>query len=750
MSATKPDNAAAIEFLRLVYPDGPWVLTAIKPDRKAIETRTFRSASEVALGEWLATHNGERNIYWSVNPPMRDLSKKAVREDIKEVTYLHVDVDPRSGEDLESERERCLALFADKLPADVPQPTVLLFSGGGYQAFWKLEQPLPIDGDVARAEDAKRYNQQLERLFGGDNCHNIDRVMRLPGTVNLPNDVKRKKGRIPALAKLVFFEPERIYALDKFTPATAVIATAASSPLARSTIGDAIRTADPDELDAWRVPDRVKVIMVQGRHPDEPKDGDDSRSAWVFDFACNMVRAGVPDERTLGVLLDPDYEISASIIEKPNAHRYAMRQIERAIEHVKLDVDFSLGENGKVKPTQHNIRVALQKLGVSLRHDIFADRQLIDGLPGFDVLSDRAINRLRLEIEARYQFLPAKEFFYDVVSDVALAQPFHPVRDYLDDQRWDGEPRIDRWLTTYGGAEDNKYTRAVGELLLIAAVRRVRQPGCKFDEMLVLECSQGTDKSSALRVLAVKPEWFTDDIPLDADAATAVEKLRNKWIAEASELNGMRKGQIEHHKSFLSRQADIARPAYGRLTVETPRQCVFIGTTNNDRYLRDETGNRRFWPVRIAAFNIAQLQRDRDQLWAEAAHYEALGRSIRLDPTLYALAAAEQEARRSDDPYVAVFREALGDHEGKLKSIDAWTVLNIPVGQRTQVQSERLGAAMRELGWERKKLRLGGPNPDWCYVKGHAKHLRRIMVERSSSGYVRVFYDGVRAEPSPF
>src|SRR5882672_3843517 len=118
-----PDNEAVLSFLKMVYPDGPWLLSAIRPDRKSIDTKTFHPESEAELRAWLQLHNGERNCYWSVNPPSRDLSKKAEREDIKEVCYFQVDIDPRAGEDLVDEQARCVALLMTKLPADVPLPT---------------------------------------------------------------------------------------------------------------------------------------------------------------------------------------------------------------------------------------------------------------------------------------------------------------------------------------------------------------------------------------------------------------------------------------------------------------------------------------------------------------------------------------------------------------------------------------------------------------------------------------------------
>ena len=332
----QPDSAAAVAFLRLFEPEGPWVLTAIAPDRRtaAPSTATFWPADEAALTRWLDQHNGRRNIYFSVNRPLRALNKKAERTDIGEVRWLHVDIDPRAGEDLAEERARALCLLTDVLPAGVPAPTAVIFSGGGYQGFWRLETPIPIGGDLARAEDAKRYNQALERAFGADNCHNVDRIMRLPGTINLPDERKARKGRVPTLATLHRFDPANTYPLARFTPAPAARAIVdgghgASAP------EEAERLADVRDLDCWGVPDRVKVIIVQGRDPDNPKDGDDSRSAWLFDAVCQLVRCDVPDSVIMAILTDPDLGISASVLDKGRgAERYAFRQIEQARDHV--------------------------------------------------------------------------------------------------------------------------------------------------------------------------------------------------------------------------------------------------------------------------------------------------------------------------------------------------------------------------------------------------------------------------------
>ena len=395
--------------------------------------------------------------------------------------------------------------------------------------------------------------------------------------------------------------------------------------------------------------------------------------------------------------------------------------------------------------------MALRHLGVKLRHDKMAVRATIEGLDGFGpALDDDAMTRLWLAIDEQFKFRPTVDFFERVLSDHARQNVFHPVIDYLDGLMWDGVARIDKWLTTYGGAEETVNTRAVGALFLMAAVRRVKKPGVKFDEMLVLESKQGKDKSTALKVLAVRDDWFTDDLPLNAEGKRVIEALSGKWIVEAGELNGMKKGSAAHLKGFLSRTHDKGRLSYDRREREVPRQCVIFGTTNDSRYLHDTTGNRRFWPVAVGVFEIDALRRDRDQLWAEAAAREAEGASIRLDKALWAAAGEAQDARRVEDPFFERLHSILGETlEGKLRAEFAWRIVGKASGMRTQADNERLGAAMRRLGFDYKQQRFGG-DPEWCYVRGDgSKHLvPEFGPDGEPKGVSAV--DVVEKDPTPF
>lgn len=388
---------------------------------------------------------------------------------------------------------------------------------------------------------------------------------------------------------------------------------------------------------------------------------------------------------------------------------------------------FDVDDNGRPFRSVENALRAVRRQGATVRYNEFAHRYELTGLAGFGLssrtsaLEDAALTRMRLTAEREWHLSYGKERWYDIVTDEGRRASYHPVCDYLAGLSWDGVPRLDTWLQTYGGAEDTDFTRAVGAITLLAAVRRVRSPGCKFDELLVLESAQGTNKSSALAVLATRDEWFSDNLPLDAESKEVIEQITGSWLVEIAELKGIG-GHIDKVKAMLSRSTDKARLSHGRLATERPRQCVFIGTTNDSAYLRDPTGNRRFWPVRVQRFDIDALKRDRDQLWAEAAKREVDGASIRLPEHLWSVAAQEQASREAVDPWADLLSSRLDGHRGKVRTDDLWEALGLgDASRRTQAHNTRLHAAMQALGWQRptgRKLRFDGSGPKSAWVKG--------------------------------
>jgi predicted P-loop ATPase len=286
---------------------------------------------------------------------------------------------------------------------------------------------------------------------------------------------------------------------------------------------------------------------------------------------------------------------------------------------------------------------------------------------------------------------------------VAQDNTFHPIRDYLDGLEWDGQPRAGLWLPRYLGAERTAYIDAVGESFLISAVARVKQPGCKADQMIVLEGGQGVGKSTTLRILG--GPWFSDELA-DVGSKDAAMQVRAAWMLEMSELDALGRREVATIKAFLSRSTDRFRPPYGRRVMEAPRQSVFAGTTNSDSYLRDETGGRRFWPVRVQRADIDALTRDRDQLWAEAVSLYRSGRRWWFeDEGLLHQAAREQEARYSGDPWDDLIRSFV-EHRSTVTVGDILeTLLHIERARWGQADQNRVARILRSLGFDRKQRR---------------------------------------------
>ena len=333
----------AIDFLKLLRPQGPWSLSAFAPDGEAKTiTETVGPETEANARHFIERWNGKRNVYFSVNPTRGVLQKKAKRTDIERVEYLHVDVDPCAGEDLETEQQRILRWLTSERPPDVPLPTAIIFSGGGYQALWKLETPIVLNGTVDQAEQAARLNKWLEKKLGGDNCHNVDRVLRLPGTLNLPNAKKRAAGRKPAMAMLVEADWTRVYPFELFGTTDEPSETASTPTSASDAVTVAISETIPalgsvDDLDRWGVPPRIKTIITEGCHPDEDTKPQSDRSRWVYDVLCGLVRCRVPDDVMFAVITDDRFKISEHVLEKPDVRAYAIKQIERAKKAVAED-----------------------------------------------------------------------------------------------------------------------------------------------------------------------------------------------------------------------------------------------------------------------------------------------------------------------------------------------------------------------------------------------------------------------------
>lgn len=330
----QPNTAEAVDFLVRYNGSEPTVLTAIVPDGGGVESATFRPTHEKErLRDWIDARQGKANLYFAVNPTLQPLNGrgvKAKKSDVRGMVAIHADLDPRIGDGIEGERERIRSIIA----SCAPPPTITIDSGGGYQLFWILNKEQPTNGSDDAAAKLEAYNKQMALDLGGDlTVANLDRIMRLPGTINIPDERKRKRGRVPVLAHLIEYHLDRIYDLARFEAAPIP-----QSPGSRSDAAKPASAIDVAELRNLleRVPTAVRTVIVHGDDPGDPYRLP-SRSEWLFYVCCELVRAGLRDEAIVAIITNPDHGISASVLDKRRPDEYGARQAQRARDVVDED-----------------------------------------------------------------------------------------------------------------------------------------------------------------------------------------------------------------------------------------------------------------------------------------------------------------------------------------------------------------------------------------------------------------------------
>ena len=381
------------------------------------------------------------------------------------------------------------------------------------------------------------------------------------------------------------------------------------------------------------------------------------------------------------------------------------------------EASLSTTKEGTPYKTFRNVLAALRALKLGLGFDVMAGRVVMEGpgltwlrrqFPGLRIaFTDAHGHAIRTALLGLWGFEPSLVAIHEGIHALAHRNPFSPVVRWLDGLEWDGVPCLESWLVDYCGAEDTPYTRAVGRLLLLGAVARARVPGIKFDPMVVLEGPQGVGKSSLLALLG--GEYYGEGIlgNLRHAEVEVSRALAGKWLIEVDEMLPADRASAQALKSFLSRTRDTVRRPYGREYEDLPRQCIFVGTTNEASYLKDSTGNRRFLPVGVGAINLDAVARDREQLFAEAdAAWRADPRpeALVLPRDLWGVAAEATEDRRIAHPWeelVAEYLEKEGLHQvrGKVLLDNA---LGIDSAKQTMADTKKLSDVMQRLGWKRK------------------------------------------------
>jgi len=373
------------------------------------------------------------------------------------------------------------------------------------------------------------------------------------------------------------------------------------------------------------------------------------------------------------------------------------------------------GGNRRIKPCVSNASLFLShdpEWAGHIRSDVFGGfTHYVPGGP-IDAPGGRWVDRHTLEawrwLESHCGLFVSLDVTHSAVKLAAARDEFNPLQDWLDSLVWDGTERLDVWLEDLAGVSRTPYAMSVGRKFLIAAVARAFRPGAKADHVLLLEGKQGLGKSTLLETL-FQP-WFTDEISV-LGSKDASMQLRGVWCVEIGELDSMHRSEVSAVKAFVSRTTDRYRPAYGREVVEVPRSSVFTGSTNSANYLRDETGNRRFWPVACTAIDLPAARACREQLWAGAVAAYRSGEFWWLDMEEEVQAATqEQEERFDEDPWTEAVTDAVAEWV-PMKPMTSSALLakiGVEVPRQTRSDQMRVASVLRRLGYACRRVRYGG------------------------------------------
>jgi putative DNA primase/helicase len=400
-------------------------------------------------------------------------------------------------------------------------------------------------------------------------------------------------------------------------------------------------------------------------------------------------------------------------------------------------------KEGRVRSTPGNVLRVLEgdeEFTGSLVKDTFRAKWVWQKKPPGEIdgpfpreMADSDVSYVGMWMETAHGVVPGLTTLGAQLGAYAARHSVDALRAHCESLVWDGKPRLNSWLSACLGVEDTPYTAAVGRRWLISGAARALAPGIKADCMLILEGAQGKLKSTALQVLG--GPWHTDSLPTRIDDKDAVMALGGKWIVEWGEFDRFGRADQSTIKDFVSKKTDAIRPPYGRMVEEWPRRCIFAGTTNEDTYLLDATGGRRFWPVRVGDVRMDRLRRFRDQLWAEAVvafkafcgangdekHPEYVRNQWWLTREEQALQVDQVDERYMVDPWEDKLA-AWAETQPFITTAEALKQLGLDAAKATQHDNRRLGKVFRRLGFsERRQSRAGtgrlAPR-EWRYYPG--------------------------------
>lgn len=476
-------------------------------------------------------------------------------------------------------------------------------------------------------------------------------------------------------------------------------------------------------------------------------DGVEDRSAYCFSLSMALLQRKVSEDKIVSLLTDKRFWLAQTGYDHAKTKKRSRAAVwirKYCLEKAKQKVNESLFENeifeepqdwhqtldqtekGKLRATFHNVVTILENelSPALLKRNLFSNEDFfaIDtpwGSKAGEKRSGGSEDALRVKkwLIEKFDLEASVALIEEALLFITTQNEFHPVKEFIEALEWDGVDRVSNAFRTYLNAKmPEPYLSDVSRKFFLAMIRRIYEPGCKFDHLPVLEGSQGIGKSSFGKILVGK-EWFMDGLPDLADKDAALN-LQGIWLVEMGELSSIYRSQLEAAKSFITRETDKVRPPYGKRRIDLPRQCVFLGTTDKQDYLQDSAGNRRFWPVKVLQVEFEALERDRLQLLAEAKMlYDFAREPLYLTGKAKLQAVKIQELRRLEtegDSMETRFIKWLSQPEkergieiDKIALEDLFDVGPFSVFQKTP--SNRLWAAnvLRKAGYSREHTREG-------------------------------------------
>jgi Virulence-associated protein E len=760
-----------VAFLTLMLPTKGWYCgVALPPDDSKPIQRFYKTIPELSVFLLRMSRQGY-NVYWALSSFKEFGSRKATNVLARRCLPMDIDTCERLDGKQEAYKDRVeayhgLVRFVET--AGIPMP-VVVSSGYGLHPLW----PLSEDTEAGQAQNL------LDGLCGAAVVHglHIDRartidlasILRPPGTLNL------KYGTVAKVECTPLIEP---YHPDQFKHLLEH-AHAAGRSKNRQANGGASQGARVDSPIAAAAShmgtDRtgslativehcgqLGALRARGQDLDEPRwhagcgigaychDGrrllsewgagygghsPDDTSVWIIN-KCDTWERSATGPTTCAHLATLAPEICATCQLKGQIKTpleiCRLTQATPVIHEPKTNglrplPAWSLDRYNKIKCINHNARLSLIDMGMAFRYNQLA-HELLFSWPGNEqytlgeiAIEDNLIYWIRNLVWDRYRFEPSQHMMVEACLQLGYRSKFHPIRSYLQGLTWDGIPRRFTWLTDFLGVEDCEIHRQFAATTLLAGVGRVINPGCKYDQLLIIEGPQGLGKTSTLVTLS--KGWYYGGPLLSLPYQRQIEAIMGAWIVEIQELAGFRKTEMEQFNAFFSQQTDKTRLAYDRIARIIPRQCLPIATTNDEVYLRGLDGNRRCWSVRGGQVpHRTMTPYDADQLWAETYHAAMNGIvNLTLPQNLWEIAAQIQESRRTIDPWEDILMSVEGEHVDQDTSSERISTralllrLNISTDRATDRDTKRISKIMRANGWSGPDLKRVNGVTARCY-----------------------------------